>query len=75
VKSLPTGLSDLAKLASGKLKSDINTMASYFSAVASQPNSRSVGKFLASHQKLVAGYSKAATSLVAVGGQCVKSKS
>jgi hypothetical protein len=75
VKSLPRGLSELAKLASGKLRSDINKMASYFTAVTSQRNPLGVGKFLASHQKLSADYAKAATNLLAVGRQCVKSKS
>jgi hypothetical protein len=53
-------LSSLAKSASGKLKSDINKMASYFKLLGSEGSAVNVGKYLQSHPSALKDYSSAA---------------
>jgi hypothetical protein len=71
LKTLGTALSNLAKSASGKLKSDINKMAGYFKLIGSQGSALNSEKYLQSHPSSVKDYSSAATDFVTAGAQCV----
>ncbi len=70
LKTVGKSLSNLAKSASGKLKSDINKMAGYFTLVGNQGNAVNAGKYLRSHPTAVKDYSSAVQDFVTSGLQC-----
>jgi len=71
LKTLGTALSNLAKSASGKLKSDINKMAGYFKSIGSQGSAINAGLYLRSHPSAVKDYSSAVADFVTAGVRCV----
>ena len=71
LKTVGNTLSNLAKSASGKLKSDVNTMASYFKLIGSQGNALNAEKYLQSHPSSLKNYSSAVKDFITAGAQCV----
>jgi hypothetical protein len=71
LKTLGTALSNLAKSASGKLKSDINKMAGYFKSIGSQGSAINAGLYLRSHPSAVKNYSSAVSDFLTAGAHCI----
>ena len=70
LKTVGNALSNLAKSASGKLKSDINKMAGYFKLIGNQGSALNAEKYLQSHPSSVKAYTSAVGDFVTSGAQC-----
>jgi len=70
LKSFGKSLSNLTKSTSGKLKSDVKTMAGFVNALASQGSSLAAEKYLATNTSAVNKYEKATADYVSAGAAC-----
>jgi len=69
-KTFSKGLSNLAKSASGKLKSDLKTMASFFKSLGSVNSAPAAAKFYGTKGSALKKYTAAATDFATAGISC-----